>query len=314
MPEEFTLDSLAETLAESKDKDEPEEDQPETESESEEDEDEGQEQEPQDEEDTEEDGEGDQPEEESSQDRIVKWKTADGTEYEVPEKEMQAGYMRDQDYRQKTQALSKEREQAEAEIQTQAQRQIETMNLYGEKIGELHMARAAAMHLESALKQINRNDDPARYAIVQSDLQTARSTVAELTDRLGKASQLMQEQKDEQVKKAQQETAKALSAEMPDFSERLKVWNKHATETYGFSPKELSQVTDPRVFRMLDDAAKYRDLQTRKPEAVRKASVTKPAKQTRSTPPSSIDKAVKTHAAKRNVDSLAGILMAQRKG
>jgi hypothetical protein len=322
MPEDFTLESLAATLeAESQvdDAREDEEAQPETEAETDEPSEEGQEQEPTEHEGAEseepEEGEGDQPEGESLEDRVIKWKTADGTEYEAPVKELQAGYMRQQDYTQKTQALSKEREQAESEIQTRAQQQLQALNLYGEKIGELHMAKAAVAHLESALQQINREDDPSRYALVQSDLANARQQAKELTERLGQANQLMQSQQAELVKKAQQEAAKVLAAEMPDFPKRLEAWNKHAVNTYGFSPQELSRVTDPRVFRMLDDAVKYRDLQTRKPEAVKKAAAApkKPAKQTRSTPPSSIDKALKRHEAQRDVHSLAALLAASRK-
>ncbi|OZI20509.1 hypothetical protein CAL26_23735 [Bordetella genomosp. 9] len=320
MPEDFTLESLAQAV-ESQMSDEPEteEDQPAGESEAEEGGGEAQEQEATENEGAEseesEEGEGDQPEEESPQDRVVKWKTADGTEYEVPESELQKGYMREQDYRQKTQGLAREREQAESEIQTRAQQQVAALNLYGEKIGELHMARAAVAHLESALKQINREDDPSRYALVQSDLSTARQTAQDLTERLGKATQLMQSQEAERIAKGQQEAARVLSAEMPDFPNRLKAWNKHATETYGFNPEELSRVTDPRVFRMLDDAVKYRDLQNRKPEAVKKAAAApqKPAKQTRSTPPSTIETVKKRFNAKPTVDGLAQMLMATGK-
>lgn len=320
MPEDFTLESLAATLAAPSEEEASTDDnaQPETEAQSDEQESDGQEQETTENEGADpeesEEGEGDQPTEESPQDRVVKWKTADGTEYEMPESELRNGYMREQDYRQKTQNLAREREQAESEIQNRAQQQAEALNLYGEKIGELHMARAAVAHLESALKQINREDDPSRYALVQSDLSTARQTVADLTDRLGKANQLMQGQEAERIAKGQQEAARVLSAEMPDFPERLKAWNKHATQTYGFRPEELSRVTDPRVFRMLDDAVRYRDLQNRKPEAMRRAASApqKPNKQTRSAPPSSIDKAVKRHESERSVNSLAALLAAKR--
>lgn len=320
-PEEFTLESLAQGLeaADSKDQaDAPEEDQPETESDADEQEGEGQEQETTDAEGTEseeDEGEDDQPEKESSPDRVHKWKTADGTEYEVPEKDLRAGYMREQDYRQKTQALSKEREQADSEIQNRAQKQLQVMNLFGEKIGELHMTRTVVASLESALKQTNREQDPTAYATLQSDLLTAKRQHDELTKVLGNAHQLVQQEQESAVVKAQQEAVKTLTAEIPDLEGRLKVWNKHAKETYGFSAQELSTVTDPRVFRMLDDATKYRDLQQRKPEAVKKAAAApaKPAKQTRSTPPSTVDQVRKRFNSKPTVSGLAAMLMATGK-
>lgn len=319
---EFTLESLANTLAAEPETEEARDDenaQPEGEAQSDEQESVGEEQDTTNDEgaETEESEEGadDEPGSESSQDPVHKWKTADGTEYEVPESDLRAGYMRQQDYTQKTQTLAKEREQAESEIQKRAQQSVQTMNLYGEKLGELHLVRATVAHLESVLQQTNREDDPARYAALQSDLLRAQQQGRELTGMLSQANQLMQAQQAELTKKAQGETAKLLAAEMPDFAARLPVWNKHATATYGFSPEELSQVTDPRIFRLLDDATRFRDLQNRKPEAVKKAQAApaKPARQTRTVPSSTIDKAVKRHAAQRDVHSLAAVLAAQQR-
>lgn len=317
---DFTLESLAATLAAEPETEEARDDenaQPAGEAQSDEQVSDGEQQEAAEGADAEseqsEDGEDDQPATESSQDRVHKWKTADGTEFEVPESDLRAGYMREQDYRQKTQNLARDREQAEGEIQKRAQQSVQTMNLYGEKLGELHLVRTTVAHLESVLQQTNREDDPAKYAAVQSDLLRAQQQGRELAGMLSQANQLMQDQQAEQTKKAQGETAKLLAAEMPDFNARLPVWNKHATETYGFSPQELAQVTDPRIFRLLDDATRFRDLQNRKPEAVKKAQAAPPARQTRSVQPSTIDKAIKRHDANRDLDSLAQVLMAKQR-
>lgn len=319
---DFTLESLAEEMSAESAQDDARDDenaQPEGEAQSDEQDDTGEQQEPTEDEGADaeesEDGEDDQPDPESSQDRVHKWKTADGTEFEVPESDLRAGYMRNQDYTQKTQALAKDREQAESEIQKRAQQSVQTMNLYGEKLGELHLVRATVAHLESALQQTNREDDPVKYATLQSDLLRAQQQGKDLTGMLSQANQLMQAQQAEQTRKAQGETAKLLAAEMPDFAARLPVWNKHATGTYGFSPEELSQVTDPRIFRLLDDATRFRDLQTRKPEAVKKAQAApaKPARQTRSVPPSTVDKALKSFNAKPSIESMAALMSAAKK-
>ncbi|CAB3905158.1 hypothetical protein LMG2828_04709 [Achromobacter piechaudii] len=318
---DFTLESLAEEMSAESAQDDARDDenaQPEGEAQSDEQDDTGEQQEPTEDEGADaeesEEGEDDQPDPESSQDRVHKWKTADGTEYEVPESDLRAGYMREQDYRQKTQTLAKEREQAESEIQKRALQSVQTMNLYGEKLGELHLVRATVAHLESALQQTNREDDPVKYATLQSDLLRAQQQGKDLTGMLSQANQLMQAQQAEQTRKAQGETAKLLAAEMPDFAARLPVWNKHATGTYGFSPEELSQVTDPRIFRLLDDATRFRDLQTRKPEAVKKAQAApaKPARQTRSVPPSTVDKALKSFNAKPSIEAMAALMSAAK--
>lgn len=318
---DFTLESLAEEMSAESAQDDARDDenaQPEGEAQSDEQDDVGTEQEPAEDADADsgepEEGEDDQPDPESSQDRVHKWKTADGTEYEVPESDLRAGYMRGQDYTQKTQALAKDREQAESEIQKRAQQSMQTMNLYGEKLGELHLVRTTVAHLESALQQTNREDDPVKYATLQSDLLRAHQQGKDLVGVLSQANQLMQAQQAEQTKTAQRETAKLLAAEMPDFSARLPVWNKHATETYGFSSDELSQVTDPRIFRLLDDATRFRDLQNRKPEAVKKAQAApaKPARQTRSVPPSSVDKALKRFNATHSIEDMAVLMSAAK--
>lgn len=318
---EFTLESLAATLSA-----DPENAQPDPEAQNGEPVEPGEEQDPQEPVDPEDDpsdpdeldpddpdGQPDDPE--PTADRVHKWKTADGTEFEVPESDLRAGYMRQQDYTQKTQTLAKEREQAESEIQKRAQQSAQVMSLMGDKIGELKVTQLTVAHLESALQQTNREDDPANYALLQTDLSNARQKAQSLAVMLSQANQLMQAEQAEQTKKAQGETAKLLAAEMPDFAARLPVWNKHATESYGFSPEELSQVTDPRIFRLLDDATRFRDLQNRKPEAVKKAQAApaKPARQTRSVPPSSIDKATKRHEAQRDVHSLAALLAAKQR-
>lgn len=318
MPEEFTLESLAEAMSAEPDTSEEARDdenaQPDAEAQSDEQDETGAEQEAADDDAVEQEGDDDQPEGESPDTRLIKWKTADGTEHEVTEKDLREGYMREQDYRQKTQNLAREREKAVSEIQEQAQKQLGVVKAFGGKIAELHTIDSTLASLESEITRINRQDDPAQFAAMQTQILTLQRQRDNVAGVLGQAEQLMQAQQMEVVKQQQQKTAELLASEMPDFGpDLLKKWNTTAID-YGFSPDELSQVTDPRVFRMLSDATKFRDLQSRKPEAVTKAKAAppKPVKQTRSVPPTSIDKAFRQAKANTTVESVAA-LMAQLK-
>lgn len=317
MPEEFTLESLAEAMNANPENAQPDEPEAQSGEPVEPDEQQNQQDNGDPEADPSEPDESDpddpdgQPEEpELSDDRVVKWKTADGAEHEVTEKDLRDGYMRQQDYTQKTQTLAREREKAVSEIQEQAQKQLGVVKAFGGKIAELHTIDSTLASLESEMTRINRQDDPAQFAAMQTQILTLQRQRDNVAGVLGQAEQLMQAQQMEVVKQQQQKTAELLASEMPDFGpDLLKKWNTTAID-YGFSPDELSQVTDPRVFRMLSDATKFRDLQSRKPEAVTKAKAAppKPVKQTRSVPPTSIDKAFRQAKANTTVESVAALM------
>ena len=246
-------------------------------------------------------GEG-QPEVEPEQDRVIKWKTADGEDFEVPESELKNGYMRDRDYRQKTQDLASERERASGEIQNAMQR----VNAYAEQIAQLGVVRNRMASLESALQQINREDDPGRYATYQAELLATQRSHDQLTNQLGQAQQQMQASMKQELAQKQQQVIGELKAEIPGFGQdMLRTWDETA-RSYGFTAEELSMVTDKRLLKMLGDAAKYRDLQTRKPEAVKKTQqAPKPAKKVDSTAPSSNVRAIKRFERTGSLEDLA---------
>lgn len=247
-------------------------------------------------------GEG-QPEAEPEQDRVIKWKTAEGEEYEVPESELRNGYMRDQDYRHKTQTLATEREKASGEFQNAMQR----VNAYGEQIAQLGAVRHQMASLESALQQINREDDPGRYAAYQTDLLNKQRAHDQLVQSLSQSQQQMQNALQQEVAQKQQQVLGELQAEIPGFStDMLRTWDETA-RSYGFSAEELSTVTDKRMLKMLSDAAKFRELQTRKPEAVKKTEQAprKSAKKVISAPASTTVRAMKRFENTGNLSDLA---------
>jgi len=245
----------------------------------------------------------DQPEEESEQDRVIKWKTAEGEEYEVPESELKNGYMRDQDYRHKTQALATEREKASGEFQNAMQR----VNAYGEQIAQLGVVRHRMGSLESALQQINREDDPGRYATYQAELLSVQRAHDQLVQSLSQSQQQMQNALKQEVAQKQQQVLGELQAEIPGFSsDMLKTWDE-AARSYGFTAEELSTVTDKRMLKMLADAAKFRELQTRKPVAVKKTEQAprKSAKKVVSAPASTTVRAIKRFERTGSLEDLA---------
>lgn len=91
--------------------------------------------------------EGEQPEGEQSEqpegdsEQIIEWQTANGEAFKVPVKELQNGYLRQQDYTRKAQEVAQERVQAQTEIR----QQVQIVSALAEHLGEV---RAIGKQLE----------------------------------------------------------------------------------------------------------------------------------------------------------------------
>src|SRR3546814_10278679 len=110
---------------------------------------------------------------------------------------------------------------------------------------------------------------------------------------------------------AQQQAATELTSgpnALPDFGPDLVKRMNETGKAYGLSEQELSQIVEPKHIRILHDAMKYRELQAKKPEAVRKAAAAKPARQTRSAPPSSVQKAAKSFRSEEHTSEIQSLM------
>ncbi|MBS1169520.1 MAG: hypothetical protein H6R01_438 [Burkholderiaceae bacterium] len=250
-----------------------------------------------------------QPETDSIEDRVVEWETAAGDKFSVPVSELKLGYMREQDYRHKTQEFAKEKNLAVQDIQGRYQ----AAEQYAQELGALTMQNGYISQLEQAIGQIDRYADPVAYNSTVNDLILARQA------RDGLAANIAEVQQQRQAEQAQnisalkrQAFAELTSGEgaIPGFGQELITKMNKAGNDYGFSDADLATITDARMIRVLHDAMQYKALQAKKPEAVNKVKQApiKQAKPTSSKPAAGIEKDIQQLNSKNDLKSFARVL------
>lgn len=259
------------------------------------------------------DGDDDQPDAESLDDKVVKWKTASGEEFEAPVAELKQGYMRNQDYTQKMQTLARERDTANQQLQQQYQQ----VGQYAQELGALNMQATYVQQLEASIGQINRHDDPVGYNAAVNELLMAQRQRDGLAAQVTQIQQGRTFEQQQAFANAQKQAAAELASgpnALPGFGKELVKKLNDTGRDYGLSDQDLAGIVDPRHIRILHDAMQYRALQAKKPEAVNKAKAApgKPAKQTRSVPPSTIEKTLKSFNAAPSIDAMARLMSATK--
>lgn len=172
-----------------------------------------------------------------------------GEEAEVTLDELQSGYQREQDYRQKTMALAEQRKEVEAK-----EAAIAT------KLQELES------FIEAQDKAIDwdelRDIDPSEY-LKQKDLQEKRTKAAET------ARKEQEKAQQERMKSVIDQESKALFEKMgPKWEGEKRKADIEAAASYfseiGVSEQEQQSIVDHRMYLMAMDAAKYRKLMQNK--------------------------------------------------
>ncbi len=204
---------------------------------------------------------------------------------DLPEEELTKSYMRQADYTRKTQALA-DRE-AEA-TQLLKSKHDESQQKFLQQAETLRAAvvQMAGLKSKAEMAQLAQTDPAAWVA----EKERADSII-------GFVSQIDRQTAEERAKAAQQSEAVKQQAMQTMFA---KAWEELAKDkidkpaltkiytdvekAYGFKPTELSEVYDPRLVRVLRDAAAYRDLQTKTKEATKKADAAPRLPQKQSTP------------------------------
>lgn len=251
-------------------------------------------------------GEGEEPATESLDDKVVSWETASGDKFEVPVAELKNGYMREQDYRHKTQNLAAEREQATKAIQEQ----FETVQTHAQDFGTFYAIEAQIAALEQAIPTMDKHSDPIAYFDAVTQVQQLKEHRSGLATRIQSFQQQRAAEQQQRIAEGQQKMVQELSTTLPNFGPELVNKLNTTGQEYGFKPEELTVITDPRFVRILHDAMQFKALQAKKPEVVNKvkAAPVKPTKQAASAPASVIENRIKQHSKQRSVGSFAALL------
>ena len=242
-------------------------------------------------------------------DVVVKWTTSSGDEIEAPLAELKSGYLRQQDYTHKTQALAEERKQAEQAVAQQFQ-----------QAQQLTRDHAKLLQLQEDLGAYQKADwnalyaqDPTEAGRFQAQWRQAEAQARELAGRIQSASQQLQQTQAQRLQQATQDAMQTLQREIPGFGAETVKAARDTALAHGFSEAELAGITDARTFKVLHEAAQWRALQAQKPAIQNKVAAvppkaTKPGSATQ--PSTRKEVAFKQMQSKRDVNSLAAFLAA----
>ena len=223
---------------------------------------------------TPEDMEPDEPEEELDETEY------EGKTYKVP-KEIKDALLRQSDYTRKTQELAEIRKATELERQS-----ITAAKEADEAADEL---KSDLRTVDKALKSFENvdwarfaADSPAQaqaYMLQYQQLQMQRQQLSGGLEKLEHTSRTSREQ----AHSAALAQAKAdLLQAMPDFTPELAVKITQSTvSAYGFTPDELSRISDPRQVRILRDAMMWRESQAKAKQAAKPTPATEPVRTVR---------------------------------
>ncbi|MBD8630753.1 hypothetical protein IFT74_05150 [Oxalobacteraceae sp. CFBP 8755] len=252
-------------------------------------------------------GEGDQPAApESLDDKVVAWETASGEKFEVPVAEMKLGYMREQDYRHKTQTFAQEREQTVQHIQ----QQFQAAQTYAQDLGVLHATNSQIAALEQSIQTMDRHGDPITYMETRDYLEMLKESRAGVTARVQQLDQQRQAEQQAQLQQAQQRMFADLQTTIPGFNPEMVNKISTTAQGYGFTPKELQAISDPRFVRLVHDAMQLKALQAKTPGAVNKvkAAPIKPVKASTAAAPTGVEQDLKAYSKNKSLGNFAKLL------
>lgn len=185
----------------------------------------------------------------------------DGKEFEVTESELLAGYQRQQDYTQKTQAIAEQRRAFEQERQ-----------------GEMEQLRNALAYYALPTAKEPRPED---FAGKPDQFMQAYGQWQQQSARQAEAAQLLDAIVSDENRRTLEREAGLLQQAIPEWADETvrqadyAKMMQAASDRYGFSPEEIAGVTDHRLLILLRDAAKGAELDA-KPVVLKRKTEIKP--------------------------------------
>jgi len=244
----------------------------------------------------------------------VTLKNEDGTEVteEVAETELVKGYQRQADYTRKTQALAERESQAVEFLKTKHD-EVRSHYLQQAEVTRAAVVQMAGIKTEAEMAQLAQTD-PAQWVAESQRQQAISKYLQQLDQQIAgekQAAEHEQIQRQQMATKQQYERAwTELQKDGIDKPALAKIY-EGANKLYGFTADELNTVYDPRMVRVLKDAAAYQALKAQKPAVTAKVSAA-PKVPTRQTAPAqdAKDRAIenKFRSGKAKLNDLAALL------
>ena len=200
----------------------------------------------------------------------------EGKSYRVP-KELKDMVLMHKDYTQKTQAVAEQRRAVEERAQALEQRE-QALGASFEKAVEFREVQNKLAQFEALDWNALVDADPVqaqKLTIAYQQLQReAQAKYAELQQSQAQVQQLTEHQRQQMLAEAEQELHARLPDLGPQTAEQIR---KTAQEHYGLKAEELDGLIDARHVHILHDAMKWRELQAKQPQAMRKVAEAAPA-------------------------------------
>lgn len=200
-----------------------------------------------------------------------KWELPPGTPPELADGVKKMADDLKADYTRKTQSIAEMRRQAE-ETAKATQMQAELVAVSATKVVELREVLRQIEQIEAIDFNALADQDP-QQAI---RLQAAHTRL--LAQKEAKQREVFESQQQSQALTAQERqralanAAEELKKALPDFTPQMAQAIRENTKAYGFTDAELENVTDHRLVLALRDAMAWRQLQAKKPEAMKKVA------------------------------------------
>jgi hypothetical protein len=175
------------------------------------------------------------------------------------------------DYTRKSQSVAELKRQAEESAKA-VQQQAEFVAATSTKVVELREVQRQIEQIEAIDFNALAETDPQQAIRLQAAhtrlIQAREAKQREVFETKQQAEALTAQQRQRALEQAAQELKKAV----PDFTPAMAQAIRENTKAYGFTEAELENVTDHRLVLALRDAMAWRQLQAKKPEAMKKVA------------------------------------------
>jgi hypothetical protein len=183
----------------------------------------------------------------------------EGKSYKLP-KELKDALLRQQDYTKKTQEVAATRRSVEERAQA-LQAEVEFNAAHFNKALEAHALNAQLQQFAQVNWAELAEADSARYLMLDRQQRTLQDAANRVNAELQQLGGEFLQKKQEARQKAQAKCIEELRRDYKDFGPELLRSLDETGRKFGFSAEELSQVTDPRMIRVLHAATQYQKLQ-----------------------------------------------------
>lgn len=187
-------------------------------------------------------------------------------------KELKSGWMMQQDYTRKTQELADERRRT-AQEKVQA---VETeRSQYLQTLGQLQalMVQSVAPELQNVDWNKLAVESPADYVRLDNRRKQAQYALQRVAEETQRVTQQQEREASERRSQAASESVKVLKEHIPAWNDDLySELLKRGVQTYGYTSKEVGEITDHRFIELLHDAHQFRALKDQKPVVDKKVA------------------------------------------